>query len=74
MENTIKMSDVFYTDIVVNHLQFETMMQQDDMKNYFKQKLAFEIAHKLIETNRTQFTYTRLHDQDAIRLSARVEL
>jgi len=68
------MSEVFYTEIMVDILQFETMMQQDDMKNYFKQKLAFEIAHKLIETNRTQFTYTKLHDRDMIRLRARVEL
>jgi hypothetical protein len=68
------MNEVFYTEIMVDTLQFETMMQQDDMKNYFKQKLAFELAHKLIETNRTQFTYTTLHDRDAIRLRARVEL
>ena len=68
------MSDIFYTDIVVNHLQFETMIQADDVKKYFKERLAIELAHKLIETNRTQFTYTRLHDQDAIRLRARVEL
>ena len=68
------MSEVFYTEIMVDTLQFETMMQQDDMKNYFKQKLAFEIAHKLIETNRTQFTYTKLHDQDVIRLRAKVQL
>jgi hypothetical protein len=68
------MRDTFYTEIMVDTLQFETMMQQDDMKNYFKQKLAFEIAHKLIETNRTQFTYTKLHDRDVIRLRAKVEL
>jgi hypothetical protein len=68
------MSEVFYTEIMVDILQFETMMQQDDMKNYFKQKLAFELAHKLIETNRATFTYTTLHDRDAIRLRAKVEL
>jgi hypothetical protein len=68
------MSEVFRTEIIINSLEFETMMQQDDMKNYFKQKLAFEIAHKLIETNRTKFTYTRLRDQDVISLKAEVRL
>ena len=69
------MKDVFYTEIMVNEIDFQNMMQQDDMKNYFKQKLAFELAHKLIESNRTQFTYTKLYgDRDAIRLRARVEL
>ena len=68
------MSEVFRTEIIINSLEFETMMQQDDMKNYFKQKLAFEIAHKIIETNRTQFTYTRLRDQDVISLKAEVRL
>ena len=68
------MSDVFHTEITINSLDFDTMMQQDDMKNYFKQKLAFELAHKLIESNRTTFTYTKLRDQDSVSLKAEVIL
>jgi len=68
------MSEVFYTEIMVDILQFETMMREDDVKKYFKERLAVELAHKLIESNRTQYTYTKLHDRDMIRLRARVEL
>jgi hypothetical protein len=68
------MSDVFYTDIVVNHLQFETMIQADDIKRYFKERLAIELAHKLIETNRATFVYTKLVEQNAVRLRAKVIL
>jgi hypothetical protein len=49
-------------------------VQEEDMKNYFKQKLAIQLAHKLIETNRTRFFYTRLPDQDAVSLKAEVRL
>ena len=68
------MSEVFQSEMIISPWQFDTMMQQDDMKNYLKQKLAFKIANKLIETNRTQFTYTKLNDQDAVRLMAKVQL
>jgi len=68
------MSEVFHADIVVSHLQFESMMREDDIKKYFKERLAFELAQKLIESNRTQYTYIRGHDEDTIRLRARVEL
>jgi hypothetical protein len=68
------MSEVFYTQFMVDLNDFDRMMQEDDMKKYFKQRLAIELAHQLIESNRTQYTYTRVHDRDAIRLSARIEL
>jgi hypothetical protein len=68
------MREVFNIELMIHSIQFKQMMDEDDMKNYFKQKLAVEIAKKLIETNRTQFTYTKLHDRDMIRLSAKVEL
>ena len=68
------MSDVFHTEITINSLQFDSMMQQDDMKKYFKEKLAFQLAHKLIESNRTTFTYTKLRDQDSVSLKAEVRL
>jgi|APGre2960657373_1045057.scaffolds.fasta_scaffold44156_2 hypothetical protein len=68
------MSEVFYTQFMVDLNDFDRMMQEDDMKKYFKQRLAIELAHQLIESNRTQYTYIRVHDRDAIRLSARIEL
>jgi hypothetical protein len=68
------MSEVFQTEMIIGSLQLHTMMQEEDMKNYFKQKLAIQLAHKLIETNRTRFFYTKLLDQDAVSLKAEVRL
>lgn len=69
------MLEVFQTEIVINSFEFDSMMQEDDMKRYFKEKLAIQLAHKLIETNRTTFTYTKLYgDRDAVSLRAKVRL
>jgi hypothetical protein len=68
------MSEVFRTEMVVNSLQFDTMMQQDDMKKYFKEKLAIGLAHKLIDTNRTKFSYTKDTIRDEIILKAEIKL
>jgi len=68
------MSEVFHVKLAISPIQFESMMREDDVKKYFKERLAVELAHKLIETNRTQYTYTRDTIQDFITLNARVEL
>jgi hypothetical protein len=68
------MSEVYHVKLTISPMQFETMMQADDVKKYFKERLAVELAHKLIESKRTQYTYTRDTIQDFITLNARVEL
>jgi hypothetical protein len=68
------MSEVFRTEMVVNSLQFDTMMQQDDMKKYLKEKLAIGLAHKLVETNRTKFSYSKDTIRDEYVLKAEVRL
>jgi hypothetical protein len=68
------MSEVFQSEMIINSLQFDTLMKEEDAKKYFKEKLAFQLAHKLIETNRATFFYTRLPDQDSISLKAKVRL
>ena len=68
------MSEIFQAEIIIDSLKLHTMVQEEDMKNYFKQKLAIQLAHKLIETNRTRLFYTRLPDQDAVSLKAEVRL
>ena len=68
------MSDVFHTEITINSLDFDTMMQQDDMKKYFKEKLAFSLARFLIESNRTTFTYSRDNFNDQYILKGEVIL
>jgi hypothetical protein len=68
------MSEVFRTEMIINSLQFDTLMKEEDAKRYFKGKLAFQLAHQLIETNRATFFYTRLPDQDSISLKGEVRL
>jgi hypothetical protein len=68
------MSELFQSEMIINSLQFEGLMKEEDMKNYFKEKLAFQLAHQLIETNRATFSYTRLPDQDSVSLKGEVRL
>lgn len=68
------MSEVFHTELMIAPDIFDEMMMADDVKKYFKQRLAIELAHKLIESNRTQYTYTRIPNSSEIKLTARIEL
>ncbi len=68
------MSEVFQSEIIISALEFDSMMHRDDIKKYFKEKLAIELARKLIETNRATFSYTKLVDQNAVSLRAKVIL
>jgi hypothetical protein len=67
------MSEVFQSEIIISAFEFDSMMQ-GDVKRYFKEKLAIQLAHKLIETNRATFVYTKLAEQNAVRLRAKVIL
>mgnify|MGYP006278600937 CR=1 FL=1 len=66
--------EVFQVDLFINPLQFDTMMREDDVKKYFKEKLAYSLAQKIIETNRAEFTYNRQIETDMIILKAKVRL
>ena len=68
------MSEVYHVRLTIDPMQFDTMMREDDVKKYFKERLAQELAHKLIETNRTKFSYTRDTTQDFITLKAEIRL
>jgi hypothetical protein len=68
------MPEIYHSQMMITAEEFHHVLTQDDMIKYFKQKLANEIAHKLVESNRTKFTYTKLHAQNMVRLTAKVEL
>ena len=68
------MSEIYHYKLVINPMQFETMMREDDVKKYFKERLAVELAHKLIETNRTKFSYSKDTIRDEYILKAEVQL
>jgi hypothetical protein len=68
------MSEVYHVRLMINPMQFDTMMREDDVKKYFKERLAYELAHKLIDTNRTKFSYTKDTIRDEIILKAEIKL
>ena len=53
------MSDVFHYKMEINPMEFDRMMQEGEVRNHYKNRLAFEIAKQLVETNRTKFSYTK---------------
>ena len=53
------MSDVFYFKMNIDATMFEHMMREEEVKNHYKNRLAFELAKQLVETNRTKFSYTK---------------
>ena len=66
--------EVFQVDLFINRLQFDTMMREDDVKKYFKERLAYSLAQKILETNRAEFTYTKNPMTDMIELKGRIKL
>jgi len=53
------MSEVFYFKMEINSMMFDTMMREKDIKDHYKNRLAFELAQQLVKTNRTKFSYTK---------------
>ena len=67
-------TDVFFYKKLIGPMAFNSMMQEDDIKNRFKEELAYELAKQLIASNRTTFTYTKNHLNDDVILKAEVRL
>jgi hypothetical protein len=53
------MSDVFYFKMNIDATMFDHMMREEDVMDHYKNRLAFELAKQLVETNRTKFSYTK---------------
>jgi hypothetical protein len=53
------MSDVFYFKMNIDATMFDHMMREEDVMDHYKNRLAFELARQLVETNRTKFSYTK---------------
>ena len=58
----------------INPTMFEHMMREEQVKDHFKNRLAFEIAKQLVETNRTKFSYTKDTIRDEYTLKGEVRL
>ena len=66
------MDDIFHYQMIVHRSTLDSMMREDDIKDDFKRKLAYELAQKLIKTNRIKFSYTK--NELEIILKAEVRL
>ena len=64
----------FFYKKLIDPMAFNSMMQEDDIKNRFKEDLAYELAKQLIASNRTTFTYSRDHFGDQYILKAEIKL
>ena len=68
------MSDVFYYRMEINPMMFQQMMREEDVKDHYKNRLAFELAKQLVETNRTKFSYTKDTIKDVYTIKGEVRL
>ena len=68
------MSDIFHYKMQINPTMFDHMMREEQVKDHFKNRLAFEIAKQLVETNRTKFSYTKDTIRDEYTLKGEVRL
>ena len=68
------MSDIFYHKMEINSMMFDTMMREEDIKDHYKNRLAFELAKQLVETNRTKFSYTKDTIKDVYTIKGEVRL
>ena len=68
------MSDVFYFKMNINPMMFNQMMREEEVKDHYKNRLAFELAKQLVETNRTKFSYTKDTIKDEYTLKGEVTL
>jgi hypothetical protein len=64
----------FFYKKLIDSMAFNSMMLQEDIKNHFKEELAYELAKQLIASNRTTFTYSRDHFGDQYILKAEIKL
>ena len=68
------MSDVFYFKMNIDATMFDHMMREEDVMDHYKNRLAFELARQLVETNRTRFSYTKDTINDVYTLKGEVRL
>ena len=68
------MSNVFYYKMTINPMMFNQMMREEDVKDHYKNRLAFELAKQLVETNRTKFSYTKDTIKDEYTIKGEVRL
>ena len=64
----------FFYKMIVHRSTLDSMIREDDIKDDFKRKLAYELAKQLIASNRTTFTYSKEHFNGQYILKAEIKL
>lgn len=64
----------FMVEMTLNPFTFDSMMSEDKMKQYFKEKMAHELALEIIKSDRATFTYTKDTNNGKYNLKAKVKL
>ena len=67
-------TDVFFYKKLIDPMAFNSMVREEDIKNHFKEELAYQLAKQLIASNRTKFSYSRDHFGDQYILKAEIKL
>lgn len=67
-------NDTYSVQMVIDPYTFNMMLTEDDIKKHIKEKLAFELSKRILESNRTSFTYSNHHNADKITVKASIKL
>ena len=70
----IPMPETFHFEYCISPMEFDNMMANDDIKKYVKEKMAYQLAMKILETNRVTFTYQNPHHTDMITVRGKITL
>ena len=75
LPNPTRLPETFHFEYCISPMEFDNMMVSDDMKKYVKEKMAYQLAMKILETNRATFTYiNNHHTTDMITVRGKVTL
>jgi hypothetical protein len=68
------MSKCFEFSMTIPHFEYISFNSNDDFKRHFKERLAYELAKMLIESDKTTFTHTPDPNGYGATLKARVNI
>lgn len=64
----------FHAEMLIDPTMFDRMMDEEQYKNYIKERLAMDLAKQLLESKRTTFTYSKDNGSDKYCVRVKVIL
>jgi hypothetical protein len=68
------MAEIFQCQMVIGPHQLQNMLTDEDHKLQIKKRLAYELAEKIMESNRASFTYRKDPYDFTIKITGTVTL